>query len=96
MKKEELPQDDSALKGLTRELCYVKDENGNYVTALSSGWQVKKDALDQAWEDINERTQRALEEVKAGRKKPDLLLHGTKRDGHFHPICLCRHEKVQS
>lgn len=28
MKKEELPQDDSALAAMTRELMYVKDKDG--------------------------------------------------------------------
>ena len=55
MKKEDLPQDQSALEGITRDLCYVKDSNGKYTTDLSKGWEVKKQALDNAWNDINER-----------------------------------------
>ncbi|MBL7882664.1 MAG: hypothetical protein JNL69_01240 [Bacteroidia bacterium] len=70
MKKEELPQDDSALKVMTRELCYVKDADGKYTTGLSTGWAVKKEALDNAWEDINERIQHALLAVKNGEKSP--------------------------
>jgi len=70
MKKEELPQDDSALKVMTRELCYVKDADGKYTTGLSTGWDVKKEALDNAWEDINERIQHALQAVKNGEKSP--------------------------
>ena len=70
MKKEELPQDESKLKSMTRELCYVKDENGNYTTELSTGWQVKSEALDSAWEDIKERTEDARKEVVAGNKSP--------------------------
>lgn len=70
MKKEELPQDDSALSRLTDELCYVKKEDGSYGTALSSGWDVKKQALDHAWEEIGERIAMAKKEVKEGRKSP--------------------------
>jgi len=55
---------------MTRELQYVQDENGEYTTALSEGWEVKKDALDSAWDDIHERVANAEMEVKAGLKSP--------------------------
>lgn len=70
MKKEELPQDESALKAMTRELLYVKDKEGKYTTGLSTGWDVKKDALDNAWDDIRERVETARLEVKNGNKSP--------------------------
>ena len=70
MKKEDLPQDESALNSMGRELCYVKDENGNYVTSLSTGWEVKKEALDNAWSDIDERVKEAKLAVAAGEKSP--------------------------
>jgi len=70
MKKEELPQDDSALKAMTRELLYVKDREGKYTTGLSTGWDVKKDALDNAWDDIKERVEAARAAVKNGEKSP--------------------------
>lgn len=70
MKKEDLPQDTSALEGITRDLCYVKDADGKYTTDLSKGWDVKKQALDNAWEDINERVQEAANLVKQGEKSP--------------------------
>ena len=70
MKKEELPQDDSALAKLTDELCYVKNDEGSYETALSKGWDVKKEALDHAWDEIAERIKFAKKEVKEGRKSP--------------------------
>lgn len=70
MKKEELPQDDSALKGMTRELLYVKDNEGKYTTGLSTGWDVKKDALDNAWDDIKERVEAARVAIKNGEKSP--------------------------
>jgi len=70
MKKEELPQDPSALTGITRELCYVKDNSGKYTTGLSSGWQVKKDALENAWDAIKEKTEAARLMVKNGQKSP--------------------------
>lgn len=70
MKKEDVPQDPSALTGITRDLCYVKDKNGKYTTDLSIGWNVKKQALDNAWEDINERVSEAAALVKKGEKSP--------------------------
>ena len=70
MKKEELPQDPGALAKFTREVCYVKNENGRYETALSEGWDVKKQALDSAWEDIDERVEAARQAVLNGEKSP--------------------------
>ena len=70
MKKEDLPQDESALKNVTRELMYVKDKEGKYTTDLSTGWEVKKSALDNAWDDIKERAEEARLAVKNGEKSP--------------------------
>ena len=64
MKKEELPQDDSALSKFTDELCYIKNEDGSYGTALSSGWNVKKEALDHAWEAMSEAIKSATSRFK--------------------------------
>jgi len=55
MKKEDIPQDKSALDKFTKELCYAVDSSGKYVTGLSSGWEVKATALDVAWQDIDKR-----------------------------------------
>ena len=70
MKKQDLPQDKSALEKITRELCYVKDDTGKYTTDLSTGWNVKKEALDNAWDDINERVANAKLAVENGEKSP--------------------------
>ncbi|MDQ3048907.1 MAG: hypothetical protein M3R27_15260 [Bacteroidota bacterium] len=70
MKKKDLPQDKSALENVTRELCYVKNEDGKYTTGLSSGWDVKKDALDNAWDDIRQRVDEARLAVKNGAQSP--------------------------
>lgn len=70
MKKEDLPQDPGALDKFTREVCYVKNEDGKYETALSKGWEVKKQALDSAWEEVNERVEEARKAVADGQKSP--------------------------
>ncbi|UOK42951.1 MULTISPECIES: hypothetical protein [Flavobacterium] len=71
MKKEEVPQDKSNLsKSNMKELCYATDENGNYTTALSSGWEPKTIALENSIQDINERVEEAKNDVKAGISSP--------------------------
>ena len=70
MKKEDVPQDPSALVGVTRDVCYVKDNDGKYTTDLSIGWDVKKQALDNAWDDIKERVAEAATQVKNGEISP--------------------------
>jgi len=70
MKKEDVPQDPSALVGVTRDVCYVKDKDGKYTTDLSIGWDVKKQALDNAWDDIKERVNEASTQVKEGKISP--------------------------
>lgn len=60
MKKKDIPQDKSALENHTRELCYAQGEDGEYGTALSSGWEPKTIALDQAWNEIKQRKIEAL------------------------------------
>lgn len=70
MKKKDLPQDKSALENFTREVHYVKNENDKYDTALSEGWDVKKQALDNAWDDFNEKIEAARKAVKEGTKSP--------------------------
>ena len=70
MKKEDVPQDPSALVGVTRDVCYVKDKDGKYTTDLSIGWDVKKQALDNAWDDIKERVAEAALQVKNGEISP--------------------------
>lgn len=72
MKKDEIPQDNGALAKLTREVCYAVDQSGKYTTELSTGWEVKKEALGLAWEDIHKRIAEAREKV--NRKEASPLL----------------------
>jgi|WetSurMetagenome_2_1015567.scaffolds.fasta_scaffold56538_4 hypothetical protein len=70
MKKEDIPQDKSHLESMTPELYYVKNSNGSYDTALSTGWKVKNEALDDAWEMVHERVEIARNAVENGLKSP--------------------------
>lgn len=71
MKKKEVPQDKSNLESANfKELCYAVDENGEYTTEKSTGWEPKTLALNNAIEEINERTEDAKKRVNAGETSP--------------------------
>lgn len=71
MKWKDVPQDKSKLESKDmRELCYALDDDGNYTTALSSGWEPKTIALTNAIEDIDERIANAKERVLQGVTSP--------------------------
>ncbi|MFD2822385.1 hypothetical protein ACFS5M_01810 [Lacinutrix iliipiscaria] len=64
MKKSEVPQDKSNLESANfKELCYAVDENGEYTTAHSTGWDPKTIALDNAIQEINQRVEDAKTKV---------------------------------
>lgn len=73
MKKENVPQDMGALGKVTKEVCYATDASGKYTTELSTGWDVKKDALDVAWKDVEERIAGAKQRVLKGEASPLLF-----------------------
>lgn len=70
MNKNDIPQDKSALANCTRELYYAKNSEGTYETGLSSGWDAKTVALDNAWDSINERIESARIAVQNGEMSP--------------------------
>ena len=71
MRKEEIPQDKSNLESADfKELCYAVDEEGNYVTANSTGWDPKTIALDNAIYEINERIEKAKQRVITNQTSP--------------------------
>ena len=63
MKTNEVPQDKSHLESVSREVCYAVDENGNYKKALSSGWNAKTIALENALDEIERRIADAKQRV---------------------------------
>ena len=71
MKKDEVPQDKSNLESASfKELCYAVDENGEYITAHSTGWDPKTIALSNAIQDIEERIENARKRVLANETSP--------------------------
>ena len=69
MKETELPQEKGALHDFT-ELCYVTDDEGNYTTLSSWGWEVKSIALEASLSRLQEQIDQAKADVLAGRKSP--------------------------
>lgn len=69
MKKEDIPQDKGALGS---EVSYVVDENGNYTTGISNGWNIKTEALDIAWNDIERKVAAAKRKVLNNEASPIL------------------------
>lgn len=71
MKKDSVPQDHSQMeKAKMTEVLYVTDENDNYTTEHSRGWEAKTLALDESIELINERIQEAKNNIAAGTGSP--------------------------
>jgi len=71
MEKENVPQDKSNLtKNNVKELLYATDENGNYTTTLSTGWEPKTIALSNSIDEINERIADAKQQVLNGEVSP--------------------------
>lgn len=70
MNKKDVPQDHSAIENISRELYYVKNCDGKYDTELSTGWEIKKIALDITWEEIKSKTHEAIYLIKEGEKSP--------------------------
>lgn len=70
MKAKEVPQDRSHLESASREIYYAVDENGKYTKELSTGWNVKTIALDNALEEIQRRTEDAKKRVLANKTSP--------------------------
>ena len=73
MKKEDVPQDLSSLGKITKEVCYVTDNSGKYVTELSKGWDVKITALDTTWNNIENRIEAARIKVLNNEASPLLF-----------------------
>jgi len=71
MKKNEVPQDDANMtEGITKELQYALDEDGNYVEVKSVGWEPKNIVMQHAWDDVKEDIEMAVKQIKLGKKSP--------------------------
>jgi len=71
MRVSEVPKDDAnVLEGKTSFVQYAVDNNGNYVQEKSPGFEPQNVALEQAWDEVHEKTQEALQEVIQNKKSP--------------------------
>lgn len=69
MEKKDLPQD-RGINGPWKSLCYVTDENGEYVRAQSAGWEPTNIANGIAWEFINEDLNKIIEKIRKEELSP--------------------------
>ncbi len=71
MKIKEVPQDGEILESSgVRDVCYAVDENGKYTQVVSVGWEPKNDAINFAWDAINEETENIKADVLSGNVSP--------------------------
>ncbi len=71
MKKNEVPQDDAnMLEGKLKEPCYAVDDEGNYTTVKSVGWEPKNIIMQQAWDAVNEKIEEIRQRVEAQELSP--------------------------
>lgn len=71
MKTTDVPQDDAnMLQGKFREPVYSLDEEGNYTTVKSVGWNPKNEVMQDAWDSINEKVEKARLKVLEGKLSP--------------------------
>lgn len=73
MKKSDVPQDNGRVvqKG-SRELYYATDENGEYTTALSTGWEAKNIVQDHTMSVLQQEIDQAKMDVQTGIVSPIL------------------------
>lgn len=69
MKENEVPQELGALGGLT-ELCYATDEEGNYTTLQSVGWDVKTTAIRASMVLFAEQMEEARQQALSDKRSP--------------------------
>ncbi|MFT4682403.1 MAG: hypothetical protein ACI9FU_002277 [Granulosicoccus sp.] len=71
MKKDDVPQDDENLfEGKFKVVKYVVDDDGNYGTAGSVGWEPENTVLNQAWDEINQKVEAVKQKVASGELSP--------------------------
>ena len=71
MKIEDVPNDLKYFQNtVIRDVTYAVDDEGNYKPVINGGWDVKTDALDMAWSEVNERCEKIREQILKGKVSP--------------------------
>lgn len=66
MKKQDVPQEQNKTLSGGRKAMYAVDENGQYTTIASNGWQVEELVTSMAVEDFREQAEQALARARRG------------------------------
>lgn len=71
MKKKDVPQDDENLfEGKFKVVKYAVDDDGNYGTVGSTGWEPENVVLNQAWDEINKKVEETKKKIEADELSP--------------------------
>ncbi len=71
MKKKDVPQDDENLfEGKFKVVKYAVDDDGNYGTVGSTGWEPENAVLNQAWDEINKKVEETKKKIETGELSP--------------------------
>ena len=71
MKSSDVPQDDAnMMRGKWKDPIYTVNEDGEYTTSYSMGWDAKNTIMQQAWDNIHEKVEQVKERVLAGELSP--------------------------
>ncbi len=71
MKTKDVPQDDAnMMQGKFQEPVYSLDDDGNYTTVRSVGWDPKNTVMQHAWDEVNERIEGVRQKVLDGELSP--------------------------
>jgi len=70
MKKEEIPQDKGYFGHIAKEVKYAVDSEGKYITGQSTGWKVKEEANEVAWQAFESKINEAKQLVLNGEISP--------------------------
>lgn len=70
MQEKEVPQDNISTYSGLRKLLYAVDEQGNYTSVPSNGWEVEELVNGMAVDDLAELADEALARFKAGTASP--------------------------
>lgn len=70
MQENEVPQDGIQTYSGLKKLLYATDEEGNYTSVTSSGWEVEELINSMAVDELHQLSEEALQRVRAGESSP--------------------------
>lgn len=70
MQENDVPQDNISTFSGKRKLLYAVDQNGNYTSVTSNGWEVEQLVNSMAVDELNELAEEALAKSRQGLSSP--------------------------